>query len=476
MSTPIESLLLDEIVQWGDPWHGLWRGDDLKIHTPHGPVVDCPGQAPDYAPWGTNGDCWKLAIPGITAPTNDAADVTAGRTWLNHAIVSGHYQRLYGKPGAAIYLDPANKPWLIQLSPSWSFSGSPAINGTATISLNLIEFGMIGETAISQSLAAQSVNFSILTPTAGAESMWIEDMTTDGRSLIFYVCCGYANDVRRCLGLFKLDISGTPPAASFTWSKIADEAGNTTPLSTTGGLTYKHGMFASGAWTYDTTTNGISAIVVGGIRFIVGASFSRSSSNLVGARFIGSSVQILKFDINETVTATGGWSGTGGSSSYSGSGSAACTCTFALKAGSTTIASQTSTTTTDVTYSGDIYASTMNGVVTGSKSFAGLTDTVNYTGPSWTPLWEVLGSWPFVGLPPIVSAVSGNVKPHRYSNALYGLVYSAGSTVKFMSCAGKITTDSSIKSATTYTGGPRYASEHPVTGQIAWDTVPVCWV
>ena len=484
MTTAIESLLLDELVQWGDPWHGVWRGDTLKIHTPNGPVVDCPGVAPDQSPWGTSGDCWKLQIPGLATPTNDAADVTAGRTWLNYAIISGYFQRLYGKSGAAIYLDPSNKPWRIQLSPSWSFSGSPAINGSAMMSLNLVEFGKIGDTGVSQALAQQSVSFGIMTPTTGTEGMWIEDMTSDGRSLLFHVSCWWANSQRRCLGIFKLDISGTPPAASFTWTKLADEAstGSDTASATVQFKTAQYkSTFTNGNygppyyWEYQSSNNVPVNTWPTSTHVVSSMSYTRTINQLMGGRFDGATAKVMTLSAVQTASGSGDIAGAGTSSSFTASGSFSYTCTWSIKAAGTVLFSQSETGSATRSGSGDVYnMGAAIETVNGSMTFDGVTTTVSGSGVPWESKWINWQSWPYMGISPGVNI--DWVKGLRYSNSLYGLLYALGVNVKFMGCAVKIGSDSSTKTATSYTGGPRYASEHPVSGQIVWDTVPVCWV
>jgi len=93
----------------GWPWHGIYRASTAKLTT-HGGDIDLPGAAP------IDGDCYLVQIPGLATPTTSAEEVTEGKTWTNYALIYGG--RLYGKDmaGGIIYVDSANRPWRISIT------------------------------------------------------------------------------------------------------------------------------------------------------------------------------------------------------------------------------------------------------------------------------------------------------------------------------------------------------------------------
>jgi hypothetical protein len=75
--------VLDEILKLGDPWHGLIQGGTVRLPGGKTRPVARPGIGA--------GVVYPLIPYGVTpAATADAADVAAGRTWLNYGLLAGH--------------------------------------------------------------------------------------------------------------------------------------------------------------------------------------------------------------------------------------------------------------------------------------------------------------------------------------------------------------------------------------------------
>lgn len=480
-----ESFFLDEFQRFGDCWHGIWRQSTLKITTPSGPVVDTPGQAPQPAPWGTHGECNALIIPGLPVPTNTAQDTAAGATWLNYALLSGHYRRLYGKPVSAIYLDPANKPWKIDLTPNPSLSG---LTGTAGITVGLRNFGdMTGSAVVTQTSAELTAAFTINSDPYGSTWMWIEDLRTDGRGILMHIACGHSNLPRRTMAVFELTIAGTPPSATFTWTKLADEASSST-TAVNRSVEFKsavrmHDLLDGsnyGPWYWVYTTNmGYPSAPVGsptGYPWVVSSqTYTSTQITLLGARYsAGNAAEVIVFEMAESMSSGGDIVGDAPESdTFSASGNASYSCTWSIKGGSTAIFTKAQSMSATRTARGT-YQGSMTEDVSGSTTIDGTTTSMSVTNVGWGTVWVDYMTWPYAGITP--AAHYSSAYGHRYSNAVYGPVWVAGGSTKFGGIAGKIGSDATTKSAANYAAGPRYASEHPVTGQLVWDTTPVCWV
>lgn len=161
----------------GFPWHGLYRSSTGKITTPTGMQID--------APWPLgfidNGDCYQVKIDGLAVPTTTPEETLKGMSWVNYGLICGVYRALYGVqlgPGASIYIDSHNKPWLMRVV----VGGSRATASIgATVSLK--RFGVIGpvEATITYPLAVATFSTSPDYPYFGAGWGTQLDISRDGR-------------------------------------------------------------------------------------------------------------------------------------------------------------------------------------------------------------------------------------------------------------------------------------------------------
>jgi len=108
--------LLDDFVEFGTPFHGLWRGGHITLPNAETHAMGDPG-GPGVI---------LLKVPGIgevtRSPAQLAADAAAGKEYRNYALLSGHS---YGGvqvppsglgPAYHILIDDANAVWLMRMS------------------------------------------------------------------------------------------------------------------------------------------------------------------------------------------------------------------------------------------------------------------------------------------------------------------------------------------------------------------------
>ena len=208
----VELFDFDEVVRFGDPWHGLVRNGVIELpnSTTRTPIV-----VPD------GGDCFKVEIPGQAAVTTDAADTAAGMTWLNYALIAGDNHCLYEKQlgnDRWIYVYGSGDCWLAQLS----------LNiGTGAGSVSFRRFGVMPETGA----VVQTATFSLTGPFSGDEFK-IDDINDTGSGVLVVVSTpvdewAYPTSAVKTFGCrnigggFEITISGVPPSATVTATQIA---------------------------------------------------------------------------------------------------------------------------------------------------------------------------------------------------------------------------------------------------------------
>lgn len=202
----------DEIVRFGQPFHGLYRGGVLTLPTS---VTITP---PPPLPVGSDG--FMVKIPDRPVVTTSPADAAEGMEWLNYAIVSGENHVFYG-----IELGLNSWIYVADDDSAWRAEATISPSGTASVVLT-----NINDTTQTQTVTASCAP----APGSGTFSgkiVQFEDVSTDGRSACFcwrdpdywyppanpYV--PWEADPRYTRGLFiachaRLDISGVPPSAS----------------------------------------------------------------------------------------------------------------------------------------------------------------------------------------------------------------------------------------------------------------------
>jgi hypothetical protein len=101
--------VLDEILKLGDPWHGLIQGGTVRLPGGKTRPVARPGIGV--------GVVYPLIPYGVTpAATADAADVAAGRTWLNYGLLAGdclYEQSISSAFPCWVYIAPDNSTWRV---------------------------------------------------------------------------------------------------------------------------------------------------------------------------------------------------------------------------------------------------------------------------------------------------------------------------------------------------------------------------
>lgn len=83
-----ELALFDEIVKFGNPWHGRFARAGSTFDTTTSTLTLGDGHVLGW-PSPTSGFTWLTAFPGVPAPVNDAGDIAAHRLWRNSAIFFG---------------------------------------------------------------------------------------------------------------------------------------------------------------------------------------------------------------------------------------------------------------------------------------------------------------------------------------------------------------------------------------------------
>lgn len=196
--TPGERFDQDEVLRFGQPWHGLWRNNVIELPNS---LTHARGGPADYH------SCFMVMIPGQPEVATPAEDAAQGMTWLNYGIFTD-LDRLRVSDGYVswIFIDSSNVPWRADLS----FS-------TGLMTVTLHRFGIIGGDPDNTSYSA-SVGFTLPVSfgTPGGPLFRIDDIDSAGRQVaILYNEAGiatayYANRA------FLLTLSGS--AATFTLS------------------------------------------------------------------------------------------------------------------------------------------------------------------------------------------------------------------------------------------------------------------
>lgn len=144
-----EFLQLNEVVHFGDPWHGLYRNGFIEL--PNAAL-----RAPIEGP--VSGDCFDVHVPGVLPAITDAGDVAAGRSWLPYGLISGRNHVLYGTELGSmswIYVAPDSSTWYasgtwlglneLSLSLAPVFGGAPSqtivINCSPALSIEIATIG-----------------------------------------------------------------------------------------------------------------------------------------------------------------------------------------------------------------------------------------------------------------------------------------------------------------------------------------------
>lgn len=198
----------------GHPWHGLYRADIEKIVTPAGGNIDPPGEVP------FNGDCYLVQIPGLPEPETTPGEAASGQTWLNYALVSDG--RVYGKNiGGPLYIDAAGRAWRLTI-----WLGGSRTSQTITATVQATRFGEVGSGAATVVTRPEmSVAFNLhpdypvyASETSGAVLL---DVAKNGSKFLVGI-----RRLRGFSAVAEVTLSGSPADGSFysSMALLADEA------------------------------------------------------------------------------------------------------------------------------------------------------------------------------------------------------------------------------------------------------------
>lgn len=209
----------DEIVRFGQPFHGLYRGGVLTL--PNSDTIT------PSAPLPVGSDGFMVKIPGRPAVTTSPADADEGMEWLNYAIVSGENHVFYGQAlglNAWIYIAEDESVWRAVATIS--------TGGAASVVLT-----NVNDTTQTQTVTASCTPAPEPATTAFGNTPYFDDVASHGRSAVFgwrqaakwnpepdpFV--PWQADPRETRGEYvacwaRLDISGIPPAAAAEFALV----------------------------------------------------------------------------------------------------------------------------------------------------------------------------------------------------------------------------------------------------------------
>jgi hypothetical protein len=200
-----ETYDLNEIERFGDPWHGLVKGGVIEL--PIAGTRALPGTIP------VGGDCFKVQVPGQPAVTTSAEDAAQGMEWTNYGLLYGSQHILYGialNELSWLYIAPDNSVWRVQYA-----NGSGALTFT--------RFGLLGEDPadVAQTISLSGVDTGYFTRCLDLTATGNKALIGLAVESVYYTPSRAAANILG--GVFLIEISGTPPAASATFATLADE-------------------------------------------------------------------------------------------------------------------------------------------------------------------------------------------------------------------------------------------------------------
>ncbi len=503
---------LDEIDKMGDPWHGVWDGASGNISTIPGPVVACPGAAPDAGfPARRHGDCYLIEVPGTTATSSDTADATAGRTWLDYGLLSGYERRLYGEELGSkswIYAASDGTRWLAEFTTLTADLDA----GTADVTLVLTEFGVFNAAAapVTQTFALGTVSLTLnaATPndffdyaTSHAASFEIEDIWTDGAKVLIApqidcVAIGSPQvEARVLFTVLQAELSGIPPSASLSLTTVLTQAQVGPAVTDSSSRTVKHILWVreTGNTTYTVYTASDASATYDWTatlaasppydQYVTGDAVTAYSATyaqqvVIGARYTAAGVlSVIKREETHahTYTATvtpdnaGDWAASDSDSS---------TGKISLTVDGTEIQA--------IPLNHSHSSSGTGATLTWSMSFTIGSQTLNSSGSTGTfDLSPNVGIWYQPKKPGGINTLAYTqsttyvIWPLKYTNTIFGMasedIFSSPLSLRFYPVFGRV--GSGTGEIVWTTGNlPIYCSEHPVDGTLIRGTTPVAYV
>jgi hypothetical protein len=200
--------VLDEILKLGDPWHGLIQGGTVRLPGGKTRPVARPGIGV--------GVVYPLIPYGVTpAATADAADVAAGRTWLNYGLLAGAclYEQSLGA-SSWVYIAPDNSTWRVAYA-------HVLLAGVWKLQLQFYPLRRVFLTADKWGGLAQTIQVEVNPAPWSYTQGLLYDLDSKGAQAIF-VNNPYPH--QRVTGAAYLNIQGIPPAATATYTLVIDAA------------------------------------------------------------------------------------------------------------------------------------------------------------------------------------------------------------------------------------------------------------
>lgn len=137
---------LDDLEQWGHPWHGLVKGGTLSL--PYEIEMQYP--QPASGDWPYQAGTTSLIDFGAPATTTPPEDAAQGMEWRSLGTLSGAESQLYGKPlgaGNWVYKAPSGDRWLIRASSIHGKTAQIISSGVNIIAQRFGEFPAEGRAA-----------------------------------------------------------------------------------------------------------------------------------------------------------------------------------------------------------------------------------------------------------------------------------------------------------------------------------------
>lgn len=200
--------VLDEILKLGDPWHGLIQGGTVRL--PNGAT------RPATRPGIGNGSVYALIPHGVTpAATADAADVAAGRTWLNYGLLAGsclYEQNISANRQSWVYIAPDNSLWRVSYE-------DVNLTGYWHLRLRFYPLRRAFLTTDKWGGLVQTIDVAV-TPAAWWDTAGtLQDIDSKGANAVFFKTQSPAVYVTAAA---LLTIQGVPGAATSTYTLLID--------------------------------------------------------------------------------------------------------------------------------------------------------------------------------------------------------------------------------------------------------------
>lgn len=496
----------DEGIMLIDPWHGLYRASDGKIEAANGIRTAVKGLAPICAvqvytaPAGSflavpACDSVLVRRPGQDPVTTPDTELALGKTWLNYNIMAGGEKVMAGRfCHNWLFQAPDGSRWYVS-SNSWATLTN--LSGSATLALSLHRFGEFTEAAEQQILADQTISFTAQSDLDGASNgtlnltVMLDDVTETGNKAVFSVCHAVAGDIvqRKVVAVIEVTLSGQPPLATLSASLIAQESGLAwydpwyavgAPYPPAPTLKTAAWAFSGGVWNFLVWDGNFTTPASPRIVLVTAGTADYYREYLVGGRYdAAGTLQLIKGRVERHASATADVSaGTPGGPSPAGfvlTGSETITGFARLMANGVTI--------DEISWNYSATGTQTDGAdaITNSATVGGFTTSgTNATGAFTTGF----GAINYIGTYMPIN-IYEDILFQRYSNSLYGIVLrepydmaAPGGTRGrwFGGVHGKLGQDTAIEKRAPDTDYPIYASEQPVTGQIARSASAVVWV